>query len=82
MRSKIELLKKFAKSMRKHKPLILNYFEGLKEFSSGVVEGLNNKARVGMRRAYGIRGKKTLELVLYHQLGKLPEPPVTHRFAG
>jgi len=82
MRSRIEPLKKFAKSIRKHQGLILNYFKAAKMFSSGIVEGLNNKARVGMRRAYGIRGNKVLELVLYHQLGDLPEPPITHRFAG
>jgi transposase len=82
MRSRIEPLKKYAKSIRKHRALLLNYFDAAKIFSSGIIEGLNNKARVGLRRAYGIRGKKVLELVLYHQLGALPEPPVTHRFAG
>lgn len=82
MRSRIEPLKKYAKSIRKHRPLLLNYFEASKMFTSGIIEGLNNKARVGLRRAYGIRGTKVLEIVLYHQLGELPEPPVTHRFAG
>jgi len=74
MRSRIEPMKKIARSLRKHRALILNYFEAKKEFSSGVVEGLNNKAKVTMRRSYGFRTFRVLELALYHSLGKLPEP--------
>ncbi len=48
--------------------------------SSGVVEGLNNKAKVTMRKSYGFRTFRTLELALYHSLGKLPEPDSTHDF--
>jgi hypothetical protein len=43
-------------------------------FSSGVVEGLNNKAKVTMRKSYGFRTFRCLELALYHSLGKLPGP--------
>ncbi|EQD54214.1 hypothetical protein B1A_12251, partial [mine drainage metagenome] len=49
-------------------------------FSSGIVEGLNNKAKVTMRKAYGFRTFEMLELSLYHVLGKLPEPKLTHTF--
>lgn len=80
MRSKIEPMKKAAKTIRKHKPLILNWFRAKKEFSSGVVEGLNNKVKVATKKAYGFREYSCIEIALYHQLGKLPEPPVTHRF--
>ena len=80
MRSKIEPMKKVAKSIRKHKPLILNWFRAKKAFSSGIVEGLNNKAKVATRKAYGFREFSCIEIALYHQLGKLPEPPMTHRF--
>jgi len=80
MRSKIEPMKKMAKSIRKHKPLILNWFRAKKAFSSGIVEGLNNKAKVATRKAYGFRTFKCAEIALYHQLGKLPEPLMTHRF--
>jgi transposase len=48
-----------------------------KQVFSGVVEGLNNKTKVTMRRSYGFRA---LELALYHSLGKLPEPTLTHEF--
>lgn len=54
--------------------------QGQKQFSSGVVEGLNNKAKVTMRRSYGFCTFRILELALYHLLGKLPEPELTHEF--
>ena len=53
---------------------------GLELPSSGVVEGLNNKAKVTMRKSYGFRTFRCLELALYHSLGKLPEPESTHEF--
>jgi hypothetical protein len=42
--------------------------------------GLNNKAKVTMRKSYGFRTFRALELALYHSLGKLPEPESTHDF--
>ncbi len=55
MRSRIEPLKKFARTVRSHRELLLNYFRARKAFSSDVIEGLNNKAKVTMRRSYGFR---------------------------
>jgi transposase len=80
MRSRIEPMKKIARSLRQHRELILNYFRAQKLLSSGVVEGLNNKAKVTMRKSYGFRTFRILELALYHSLGKLPEPEATHDF--
>ena len=80
MRSRIEPMKKIARSLRQHRELILNYFRARKLISSGVVEGLNNKAKVTMRNSYGYRTYRVLELALYHSLGKLPEPESTHDF--
>jgi len=80
MRSRIEPMKKIAKMLRAHRSLILNYFKAKKVISSGVVEGLNNKAKVTMRKSYGFRTFRVTELALYHALGKLPEPELTHRF--
>jgi hypothetical protein len=77
MRSRIEPMKKIARSLRTHRELILNYFRAQKLLSSGVVEGLNNKAKVTMRKSYGFRTYRVLELALYHSLGKLPEPEST-----
>jgi transposase len=80
MRSRIEPMKKIARSLRQHRELILNYFRAQKLISSGVVEGLNNKAKVVMRRSYGFRTFRVLELALYHSLAKLPEPTLAHKF--
>jgi transposase len=80
MRSRIGPMKKIARSLRDHRELILNYFRAQKMLSSGVVEGLNNKAKVTMRKSYGFRTFRCLELALYHSLGKLPEPESTHEF--
>jgi hypothetical protein len=35
---------------------------------------------VTMRKSYGFRTFRCLELALYHSLGKLPEPESTHDF--
>ena len=78
--SGIEPMIKEAKSIEKHKELILNWFRAKKCFSSGIVEGLNNKAKVTVRKSYGFRTYKVQRLALYHSLGDLPEPPDTHRY--
>jgi transposase len=80
MRSRIEPLKKFARTLRTHRELLLNYFRARKAFSSGVIEGMNNKAKVTMRKAYGFRTFRITEISLYHALGKLPEPKLAHSF--
>ena len=80
MRSRIEPLKREAKTIRRHKPLILNWFKAKKQFSSGIVEGLNNKVKLTMRKSYGFREYKSIRIALFHTLGRLPEPPLTHRF--
>jgi transposase len=80
MRSRIEPMNKIARSLRQRRELILNYFRAQTRISSGVVEGLNNKAKITTRKSYGFRTYRVLELALYHSLGKLPEPESTHEF--
>jgi transposase len=80
MRSKIEPMKREAKTIRRHKDLILNCFIAKKAFSSGVVEGLNTKVKLTVRKSYGFRTFKCTEITLYHLLGKLPAPKLTHEF--
>jgi len=80
MRSRIEPMKKVARSVRSHRELILNWFRAKKAISAGVVEGMNNKARLATRRAYGFRTYDALEVSLYHVLGDLPEPECAHTF--
>jgi transposase len=81
MRSRIEPMKKVARSLRGHRELILNWFRAKKAISAGVVEGLNNKAKLATRKAYGFRTYDALEVVLYHTLGNLPEPECAHAFS-
>jgi transposase len=78
--SRIEPMQKQARTLQAHRELILNYFRAQKEYSSGVVEGLNNKVKVVTRRSYGFRNVEILKTALFHTLGKLPEPEQTHRF--
>ena len=80
MYSKIDEMKKVARMLRRHQPLIMNWFQTKKRFSNGIVEGFNNKAKLTMRKSYGFRHEKTLEIALFHQLGNLPEPELTHNF--
>ena len=62
-----------------HKQLILNCFAS-KRLSSGVVEGFNNKVKLTVRKSYGFGSDETLQTDLFHTLGKLSEPDLTHRF--
>jgi len=80
MRSRLEPMQKVAQMLRRHEALLLNWFKAKGEVSSGVVEGLNNKIRVVTRRSYGFRTYHAMELALYHNLGRLPEPEFTHTF--
>ena len=80
LQTDLEPMKKVAKMLRKHKPLILNWFKAKGRLSSGAVEGMNLKAKLTMRKAYGFRTLKCLQIALYHELGKLPEPEYFHRF--
>ncbi len=80
MRSRLEPLKKVARSLRKHRSLLLNWFRAKGTISAGIIEGFNNKAKLTMRKSYGFREYETIELALYHQLGNLPQPEFTHEF--
>jgi transposase len=80
MRSRLEPMKKVARMLRTHRPLILNWFRAKGEVSSGAVEGLNNKVKLVTRKSYGFRTAKVAKLALLHNLGRLPEPKHTHRF--
>ena len=80
LRSRIEPMQKVARMLRSHEQLILNWFRAKGEISNGVVEGLNNKIRVVTRRSYGFRTYHAMEVALYHNLGRLPEPEFTHKF--
>ena len=80
LRSRLEPLKKVARTLRRNQTLLINWFRAGGTISAGAVEGLNNKAKLTIRKAYGFRNFETAELALYHQLGNLPEPNFTHEF--
>jgi len=80
MRSRLPSMKKVARMLRTHRELLLNWFLAKGEIALGCVEGFNNKAKVITRRSYGFRSFDVLKIALYHALGDLPEPKVTHRF--
>lgn len=80
MRSRLPDIKKVAKRLRKYQDLLLNYFSLKERLSNGMVEGFNLKAKLTMRKSFGFRSFHALEVALYHTLGSLPEPQLTHRF--
>jgi transposase len=80
-RSRLAPFKRLASTLQEHHTLILNWFKARNAFAKGATEGLNTKARVVTRRAYGYRTERIAEIALFHAMGKLPEPAsVTHRF--
>jgi transposase len=80
MRTKLGPLKKVVRTLRKNEELLLNWFRAGGTISAGTVEGLNNKAKLTMRRSYGFRTAEGIEFALFHALGQLPEPEFTHEF--
>jgi transposase len=53
-----EMAKTFVKTYDRWQEEILNYFDG--RHTSGPVEGINNKARVITKRAYGLKSASSL----------------------
>ena len=80
MGSRIEPMKKIARSLRAHRAWLLNWFAAKKKFASGIVERMNNKIKTTARTSYGFGTQEVLQVALYHTLADLPLPPVTHRF--
>jgi transposase len=82
MRSRLEPMKRIARSLRSHRHLILNWFHARTLVSLGATEGMNNKLKVITRRAFGFRTYDAMEIALYHALGDLPDPAAefAHRF--
>ncbi|MCH7993843.1 MAG: transposase [Planctomycetes bacterium] len=80
MRSRLEPIKKVARSIRAHDRLILSWFATRQECSSGIAEGLHNKVTLTIRKAYGFGELTSAEVALSHALAKLPEPKLAHEF--
>ena len=80
MRSKIEPMQTMARTLRAHRPLLLNWFRAKGTVSAASVEGFNNKAKLTLRQSYGFRTSRAMDIALYHALGALPEPKFPHEF--
>ena len=76
--SRLAPMRDFAWMVRRHEDDILNYFR--MPIDNGTVEGLNNKARVVIHKAYGFRTAKNYIRNLYHCMGDLPLPQTVHTF--
>jgi hypothetical protein len=72
-------MQKIARTLRSHRPLILNDFRARQQRSSGVVEGLNNQAKPTMRKSYGFCTVHVTEIALYHALGDAKAAPASMR---
>jgi len=55
-------------------------FGNMIRFLAVLLRVLNLKAKLAMRKAYGFRNVKTVQIALYHALGNLPEPEISHKF--
>ena len=53
VRSRLAPMAKFAYTVLEHRELLLNWFEARGEIAMDAVEGMNNKARVTTKLAYG-----------------------------
>ena len=80
MRSRLDPIKAFARTLRGHRELLLNWFRAKGEISSGCVEGFNTNVKLAIRKARGFKSYEIVETALYHQLGRMPEPAFTHTF--
>lgn len=80
IRSRLDPIKNFVRTIRNHQPLLMNWFKAKKAFSSGSVEGLNRKINLVTRKSYGFKSYEVLKMALFHTMGNLPEPEIPHRF--
>ncbi len=67
-------------TLRNHEDMRMNCFKAGKLYASGIVEGLNLRINLCMRKASGYRSFDLLQTSFYHTLGGLPEPGFNHRF--
>ncbi|MBD3384034.1 ISL3 family transposase, partial [candidate division KSB1 bacterium] len=51
---------------------VLSYFTA--NITNGIIEGLNNKIKVAMRRAYGFKAMPYLATIIFLVAGKLDLP--------
>lgn len=62
--------------LRSHRELLLNWFRSKEWVALGAIKGLNKKAKLTLKKAYGYRSFDILKIAIYHTLGDLPKPKV------
>lgn len=79
--SHLEPMVQAAKTIKKHWDGILQFIQS--HISNGVIEGLINKIKTAMRRAYGFKKLKYLKTIIYLVAGDLdlptPDDPIQHQ---
>ncbi len=78
--SGLKPMKKLVRTIRNKMELILNHFRVEGTPNSGIVEGLNRKVNLSIRKSYGFSSLKNAQDYLLHQLGNLEPLPFTHKF--
>jgi transposase len=73
--SRLEPIKEFAKTVRNHWDGILNVFDCY--ITNGIIEGLNNKIKTAMKRAYGFKTFEYLRTIIFLVAGKLALPTLS-----
>jgi len=76
LRSGLEPLKKAAWTLRRKMAPNRDYFKIPSPPTSGIVEGLNRKVNLSIRKAYGFRCLETAKAYLMHQIGNLDPLPI------
>jgi transposase len=74
IRSRLEPVKDFAKTLKKHWDGILRWFKT--KLTNGILEGLNSLVQAAKARARGYRSTKTFKLMIYLIAGKLGSLPI------
>ena len=72
-------MKKVARMLRAQRRVILIGFAPRRDLRRRPGR-THNKIRVVTRRSYGFRTYEAMEIALYHNFGRLPEPESPHRF--
>jgi transposase len=71
-------MREVAWMLRRHQDGLLSYFR--MPVNNGIVEGLNNKAKVMSHKAYGFLTAQRYIQNLYHCMLDLPLPQNVHTF--
>jgi transposase len=67
MRSRIEPIKKFARMLKKHEDLIINWFVAQGKLSSGIVEAMNNTDKSDYQKIIWLSSIRNFEICLIPQ---------------